>query len=138
MVEGLRSATQARDIAVLVEERAERARAAGADGVHLHDASSYAAARQLLGPDDIVGVTCASRDDAMMLAESGADYIAFGAFDDPAPTAETLDNVAWWSAVITVPCVAAPGTTPDDRRALADAGADFVAVVATIPPDGSA
>lgn len=129
MIERMRAATPTRDIALLIEDRADPARAAGADGVHLSDAAAYPDARRLLGPDAIVGATCAGRDEAMTLADAGADYIAFGAFDDPAPTPETLDLVAWWSATITVPCVAAPGATTDDRRALAEAGADFVAWV---------
>lgn len=128
----MRSVIEARDIALLIEGSVAAARALGADGVHLRDASAYDEARRLLGPDAIVGIGCAGRDEAMTLADAGADYIAFGGFDDPAPTADTLDLVGWWSPLITVPCVAAPGVTADDRRALTEAGADFVALVATI------
>ncbi len=41
----------------------------------------YARARQAVGPDRIVGVTCgASRHRALVASEAGADYVAFGAF----------------------------------------------------------
>lgn len=137
MVDQVRAATEARDIVLLIEDRAGAARAVGADGVHLRDPAAYAEARRLLGPDAIVGIGCAGRDEAMTLAAAGAEYIAFGSFDDPAPTPETLDLVAWWGPLITVPCVAAPGTTADDRRALAGAGADFVALVLSTPDPAS-
>ena len=42
---------------------------------------SVAAARRLMGPDAMIGVTCHdSRHLAMEAAEAGADYVAFGAF----------------------------------------------------------
>lgn len=133
MVAQLRAAAGSRDVALLIEDRVAMARAAGADGVHLQDAAGYAEARRLLGPDANIGVSCGSRDAAMMLADAGADYICFGDFDEPAPTDETLDLVSWWSPLITVPCVAAPGRTAEHRRMLADAGADFVAAIAQTP-----
>ncbi len=57
-------------------------RAVGADGVHLgEDDGSVAAARALLGPERIVGVSCYddfARAEAAVAA--GADYVAFGSF----------------------------------------------------------
>src|SRR5690348_17839321 len=52
------------------------------DGVHVGEEDMpYAEARRLLGPDRIVGVTCGdSRHRAVVAAEAGADYVAFGAF----------------------------------------------------------
>jgi thiamine monophosphate synthase len=68
----------------------------------------------------------------MTAAEAGADYVAFGGFDDSSPAAATLDLTAWWAALMTVPCVAAGCTGPDDAALLRDTGADFIAVGA--PP----
>jgi thiamine-phosphate pyrophosphorylase len=90
-------------------------------------AVAYDEARRRLGPEMIVGVACETRDDAIDVADNGADYVAFGDVDDASPTAATLDLAAWWSEVMTVPCVAAPGATPAARAALADASADFIA-----------
>jgi thiamine-phosphate pyrophosphorylase len=64
----------------------------------------------------------------MTAAEAGADYVAFGGFDDAAPAAPTLELTAWWAALMTVPCVAAGCGGPDDAALLRDAGADFIAV----------
>ena len=58
---------------------------------------SCAEARRIVGADAIVGVTChASRHLAMQAAETGADYVAFGAFfptdtKDPPASADPRD-----------------------------------------------
>src|SRR5262249_62359195 len=98
----------------------------GADGVHLMRAAGYARARRHV-VDGIVGVGCASRDEAMNVAEAGADYVLFGDVDDAEPTAATLALVEWWSALMTVPCIGAGGAARD-HAAIAGAGADLVAV----------
>lgn len=129
IIEKIRAAIEGRDIALLIEERPEAAPPSAVDGVHLLNAAGYAEARRRLGRDAAIGITCASRDEAVTVADAGADYVCFGDFDDPAPKADTLDLVAWWSPLITVPCVAAPGSTAEHRQSLADAGAEFVAMV---------
>jgi thiamine-phosphate pyrophosphorylase len=60
--------------------------------------------------------------------------VAFGDFDDPSPTPATLDVTAWWSDVMTVPCVGAGCTDARDAARLAAAGADFVAIGAAAWP----
>src|SRR5690606_9697203 len=54
----------------------------GADGVHLGDEDITAAeARQMLGEEKIIGISCyASKDRAFTAGEQGADYVAFGQF----------------------------------------------------------
>ena len=46
--------------------------------------------------------------------------------------------VAWWSELMTVPCVAIGGITVENCRPLIDAGADFLAVCGGVwqHPDG--
>jgi thiamine-phosphate pyrophosphorylase len=93
----------------------------------------YDQARQLMGDERIVGVTCHdSRHLAMVAAEAGADYVAFGAFfptttKDAAYRADP-DLLSWWQALFTVPCVAIGGITAANCRPLIAAGADFLAV----------
>ncbi len=71
-----------RGVAFILNDRPDLAAAAGCDGVHIGQTDmSYDAARRLVGPDRIVGVTCHdSRHLAIVAAEAGADYVAFGAF----------------------------------------------------------
>jgi thiamine-phosphate pyrophosphorylase len=127
-IERLRPLAQKHDIAFLIEDRVELAHAMGADGVHLTMAVAYDEARRRLGPDAIVGVACGTRDDAIDVAEHGADYVAFGEFDDPSPAAATIEIAAWWSEIMTVPCVGAGCASARDAARLAAAGADFIAI----------
>jgi len=126
----------ARDVAFIMNDRPDLARELGCDGVHVgQEDAVYDAARQLVGPDAIVGVTCKdSRDLALIAAEAGADYVAFGGFF-PSTTKQAAqrlksnpDLLTWWQETTTVPCVAIGGITVENCGALAAAGADFLAV----------
>ncbi len=137
-VDALRPVAEARDVAFLLNDRADLAAATGCDGVHVGQQDTpYAEARRLLGADRIVGVTChASRHLAMEAAEAGADYVAFGAFF-PTATKEAVHRadpeiLRWWSELVTVPCVAIGGITPANCAPLVAAGADFLAVVSAV------
>jgi thiamine-phosphate pyrophosphorylase len=132
----LRELTLARDVAFLVENDAARAERIGADGVHLPaDAALYGQAREHLGQRAIIGVGCnESRHDAMLLAELGADYVAFG--QTPAASGREWEDraglIAWWSEIFVVPCVAWNVETPEEAANLARLGADFVALAPSI------
>ncbi len=143
----LRGPVQERGVAFLLNDRPDLAAEVGADGVHVGQSDAdYATARRLVGADAIVGATCHdSRHLAMIAAEQGADYVAFGAFypsstkEHPAghPSPEIL---TWWSEIMTVPCVAIGGITPSNCAPLVMAGADFLAVSASVwdHPEGPA
>lgn len=122
-----------RDIAFILDGRADIARACGADGAHLADAARLGDARRMLGADAICGVSCGgSRHAAMTAAEGGADYVSFGAFHASAtlPGAAVIDAdiLDWWSGVMEIPCVAIGGVTEANAAALVTRGADFIAV----------
>lgn len=64
---------------LLVNERVDVALTCGADGVHLPAAAmGPAAARRLLGPGVLIGVSCHSVDDVARARAGGADYATFG------------------------------------------------------------
>jgi thiamine-phosphate pyrophosphorylase len=142
----LRPVAQSREVAFILNDRPDLACKTGCDGVHIGQQDTpYAEARRSLGPTSIIGVTCHnSKHLAMTAAEAGADYVAFGAFF---PTA-TKDSkfradpgiIAWWSELMTVPCVAIGGITIENSRPLIKAGADFLAVCAGVwqHPEGPA
>ncbi|MEM1380421.1 MAG: thiamine phosphate synthase [Pseudomonadota bacterium] len=122
----------------LINDRADLAAKAGADGVHLGQADgTVAEARTLLGADKDIGVTChASIHLAMEAGEAGADYVAFGAFFDT-PTKEVLHHaepeiLTRWSEMATVPAVAIGGITAETAPAILAAGADYLAVSSAI------
>lgn len=107
----------------------------GADGVHLGKSDGgIAAARALLGPGAIIGVSC-SGDLARALAaqQDGADYVAFGRFYDSntKPDAPATGIELLWRAraELRLPICAIGGVTPDNAAPLLDAGADLIAAV---------
>ncbi len=124
----------AREVAFIVNDSISLAKRIKADGVHLgQDDGTVEEARQRLGRDAQVGVTCHnSRHLAMEAGEAGADYVAFGAFFPTTTkqieyTAEP-DLLRWWQELMEIPCVAIGGITPDNCAPLVAAGADFLAV----------
>lgn len=130
----LQLAAQAGVMALILDD-VELALALGADGVHLGAQDDPEAAcrmaRQALG-DRTVGVEAGvSRHAAMVLAEAGADYVAFGApphlKDRDKARIRRAEMVAWWAPIFEVPCVAFDVETCEEAAALAADGADFVA-----------
>ncbi len=145
-IEAIRPVTQARDVALLVNDRVDLVRPLGCDGAHVGQQDMPAKeARRLLGPDAMLGVTChASRDLAMQAGEDGADYVAFGAFFASATKTEAapagLEVLQWWSELMELPCVAIGGITPENCGPIVAAGADFLAVCDAVwnHPEGPA
>lgn len=122
---------QERGIACLVANDAALAAKLGADGVHLEaDSTLYTEARKILGPNASIGAGCGlSRDDAMRLAEMGADYVTFGPEDESDIDAidRRAELIAWWSEIFVMPCVAWNVTSAEEAARCAASGADFVA-----------
>ncbi len=134
----LRPVAQSRDVAFIINDRPDLALETDCDGVHIgQQDATYEEARQALGADRIVGVTCHdSRDLCIEAAEKGADYVAFGAFfptTTKRPKARAgIDILQWWSELTTVPSVAIGGITPENCLPLVQAGADFLAVSSAV------
>ncbi|MGM0570739.1 thiamine phosphate synthase [Marinobacter sp.] len=106
----------------------------GADGVHIGQTDgSVEAARELLGPEAIIGVTChGDLELAETGAAQGADYLAFGRFFNsgtkpgaPPASPSILGEVA----ALGLPRTAIGGITVDNGAALVRAGADMLAVI---------
>ena len=126
------------EVPLLMNDRPDLAAETGCDGVHVgQDDAPYKQARELLGRDAMIGVTCkASRDLAVHAAEAGADYVAFGAFFDTttkkAATKAPIHLVKWWSDISIVPSVAIGGITPENCGPLVIAGVNFLSVISAV------
>jgi len=118
-----------------------RARGARVDGVHLGQGdSSVLRARELLGPDAIVGLTAntsAHLDAVTALPPGTVDYLGVGVIrptstkpDHPAPLG--IDGFRDFVAASPLPCVAIGGVTIDDTEALRAVGAAGLAVVSAL------
>ncbi len=126
------------DVAFIVNDNVTLAKRLKADGVHLGQSDGdVKVAREELGHDVQIGVTCHnSRHLAMEAGEAGADYVAFGAFF-PSMTKQVqhiaeLETLQKWVKVMEVPCVAIGGITPENAKAVIEAGADFIAVSSAV------
>lgn len=133
-----RRITAARDVALIINDRPDLARAYGADGAHVGgEDMPVAQARKILGPDLQLGASCyASRDLAMAAGEDGADYVAFGSFY-PSPSKLTqhqadTELLAWWAEMMELPVVAIGGITAQNCAPLVRAGANFLAVISAV------
>lgn len=124
----------AEHIALIINDSPQLARALQVDGVHLGmDDMDIAEARELVGPEMVIGATCKnSRHHAMMAGEAGADYVAFGAFYPTQTKSNTVraepDVLTWCQMFLTLPCAAIGGITLENAAPLIAAGADFLAV----------
>ena len=122
----------------IVNDRADIALAAGADGVHLgQEDLPVAAARGILGPGHIIGFSTHSETQLAAGRENGADYLALGPIF--ATTSKTAaDPVIGWArlraarALVSHPLVAIGGITPLTARDVLAAGADAVAVISAV------
>ncbi|KAK3375473.1 Hydroxyethylthiazole kinase family-domain-containing protein [Podospora didyma] len=75
----LHAVTQQHRVPLLINDRVDVALAAGCEGVHIgQDDMELSAARRLLGPDAIIGVTVSTVDQALRACEGGADYLGIG------------------------------------------------------------
>jgi thiamine-phosphate pyrophosphorylase len=127
----LASPVQGKDAALLLGGHQALVARAGADGAHLTGIESFTEAIEQLKPERIAGAGgLASRHDAMLAAERGADYVMFGE-PDATQTRPALsaveDRLSWWAEVFEIPCVGYAASL-DEVPVLVAAGADFVAL----------
>ncbi len=143
--EALHALCAAHGVPLIVNDDLALARAIGAEGVHLgEDDGDVLAARTILGPDALIGVSCYDAlDRARAAAAQGASYIAFGAFfpsfTKPLARRASFD-LLHDSAALGLPRVAIGGITPDNVRFVIEAGADLIAVISGVfdAPDPAA
>lgn len=121
---------------LLVNDRADIARAAGADGVHLTTRSlETSVIRRAFGSDFLIGVSTHTLAEAHAAHEQGADFAVFGPVFDtiskraygPPVGVERLREAA--RTVSPFPLIALGGITRDNASAALDAGASGVAAI---------
>lgn len=121
----------------IVNDDIKLARDLDADGVHLgQDDGSVAAARDLLGPDTIIGVSTHSLEEALKAQADGADYLGFGAmYPTGSKMITQMPGTAGLAAVrdqVRLPIVAIGGISPANACRVIEAGANAVAVISSV------
>jgi thiamine-phosphate pyrophosphorylase len=124
-----------RGVALIINDDVELAAECGAQGVHLgENDTDPQTARQLLGANAIIGVSCYNRLPlALQAANLGADYIAFGRFfpsrTKPKSVQASLDLIRMARQQLSLPLAAIGGITVHNAAPLLDAGVAMLAVV---------
>lgn len=121
----------------IINDDVDIALASGADGVHVGQEDLAAGrARQLLGPDKIVGVSAHNVSEAQAAQAAGADYLGVGAAfvtgtkTDAKPI--TRDTIRAVTAAVEIPAVAIGGITRENLPQLSGCGLQGVAVVSAL------
>jgi thiamine-phosphate pyrophosphorylase len=137
LAEKLRAACAAAGATFIVNDRVDLALAVGADGVHLgQDDLPARAARPLLRPGMILGISTHSVEQARAAQADGADYVAVGSMFATTSKADFQlvgpDLMRKLRGEIRVPLVGIGGITPDNVSEVIQAGADGVAVISAV------
>ncbi|BDG09769.1 thiamine phosphate synthase [Anaeromyxobacter paludicola] len=127
---------------VIVNDRADLALLADADGVHLGDDDlPPEEARRLLGPARLVGRTTRTLDEARAALAAGADHVGFGPIfatrtKQLAVPPRGLDALREVAAALPAPVVAIGGIDEASIERVAAAGAAAAAVVGDLFGNG--
>ncbi|WP_408959883.1 thiamine phosphate synthase [Natrinema sp. 74] len=144
----LRELTAAAGVDLIVNDRIDIARPIDADGVHVGQSDlPVAVARDLLGPEAIVGCSTSTVAEARAAAADGADYLGVGAVYGTASKDVDDDKngigperIAAIADAVSIPIVGIGGITTDNAGPVVKAGAAGVAVISeiTAAPDPQA
>jgi thiamine-phosphate pyrophosphorylase len=128
---------RARGALLIVNDRADIAVLSDADGVHVgQEDLPLAAARTIVGPQKIIGVSTHSIAQAREAEAGGADYIGFGAIYTGGlknvSRAQGLERLREVRSAVRLPIVAIGGITEASAPEVLDAGADAVAIITDV------
>lgn len=121
----------------LMNDRVDLALAVGADGVHLGQQDiPISLARQILGPNAIIGRSTTNPDEMARALSEGADYIGVGPVYEtptkPGKAAAGLEYVQYAAQNATAPWFAIGSINADNLGEVMGAGARRVAVVRSV------
>ncbi|MDU8038285.1 MAG: thiamine phosphate synthase [Streptococcus sp.] len=126
--------TDAYQVPLIIDDRLDVCLAVDAAGLHIGDDElPVSVARQVLGPEKILGVTAKTEKRALEAETSGADYLGTGAIfpsttkeNAPITLISTLKTIC---QTVAIPVVAIGGLTSENIDQLAATGIAGVAVV---------
>ena len=124
-------------VPLIIDDRIDIMLAVDAAGVHLGQSDLPAeAARQIIGPDKILGVSARTVEDAEKAESDGADYLGVGAVyptttkgDAEKVSREELEKIC---STVSIPVVAIGGLNARNIPSLEGSGISGVAVVSAI------
>ncbi len=127
-----------RDPLFLINDRVDIALSSGADGVHLGQADMPCrAARSLLGPDKIIGITVHNLAEAQEAQNLGADYLGISPIFKTAtkPDAGKPAGIALIEEIrrqVDIPLIAIGGIDHSNAPEVVRAGADGLCAISCV------
>jgi thiamine-phosphate pyrophosphorylase len=137
VVDELRPLCRRREAKLIINDRLDVALAGGADGVHLgQDDLPLAAARKLVSPGFIIGISTHNVAQAEAAVGGGASYIGFGPCF-PTTTKENPDPIVGMERLaevcrLPVPVVAIGGISLERLSEVVRAGATAAAIISAV------
>ncbi|KYZ76104.1 thiamine-phosphate diphosphorylase [Anaerosporomusa subterranea] len=124
-------------VPLIINDRADIALAVDADGLHIgQEDLPLHIARQIVGPEKLIGVSTATLEQALAAEAAGADYLGIGAIF-PTGTKSDADSVSLEElrtikAKVRIPIVAIGGINETNINSVMSVGVDGAAVVSAI------
>lgn len=133
----LKEVTDFYHVPLIIDDRIDIMLAVDAAGVHLGQSDLPAeAARQLIGPDKILGVSAQTVEEAEKAESDGADYLGVGAVFPTATKTDTVpvskETLSAICQAVRIPVVAIGGINARNVPALEGTGISGAAVVSAI------
>ena len=133
----LKSLAARYNITFVINDRLDIALAVDADGLHIgQNDLPVEAARKLLGPDKIIGVSAANCEEALAAERGGADYLGVGAVFPTGTKADarkvSLEKLADIKRKVKIPVVAIGGINEKNAASVMSSGVDGICVVSAI------
>ena len=128
-------------IPFVINDDVKIAKESDADGVHIGQGDmELKKAREILGPDKIIGVSAHSVEEAVLAEQNGADYLGVGAFHatDTKGDARVVSAQVYRQIrrAVSIPIVAIGGITLENLHELKEYHVDGVALVSAIYASG--
>jgi thiamine-phosphate pyrophosphorylase len=132
-----RLARRCRDAGVLfvVNDRPDVAAASGGDGAHVGQDDDPHRARDVLGPDRVLGVSVATLEQARAAMDIGADYLGvtvWATATKPEAVPGGLERVRGIAEASPVPVIGIGGIDATNAPSVIDAGAAGIAVISAV------
>jgi thiamine-phosphate pyrophosphorylase len=125
-------------VPLIINDRIDIAQAINAAGVHLGQRDlDIVTARNILGPEKIIGISAANISEALEAQKNGADYLGIGAVY-PTETKKDANEPIGISGLksivdsITIPSVAIGGINQRNFREVLETGVNGISVISAI------
>jgi len=132
------SLARPRGVSIIVNDNPYLARDADADGVHLgQNDCPVAIARDIVGPDRLIGLSTHTRLQALRAQTMSVDYVGLGPIFASQTKPQSylplgLNTVRWAAATLRIPFVAIGGITEETIADVLAAGARHCAMVSAL------